>query len=127
LETKHEKRTAPRPRLFVRRKDYKNRGYNPKKLSWVRVPVTVDPVGRKISTIEEWHQYPSCFHEKVSKTKATVLKTIVDSRSDEIVSVEVENKHDIRTAPRPRMFVLTRALQKQRPQPQKSVLCLSPN
>jgi hypothetical protein len=39
--------------------DYRNKGRNPEKLSWVWLPVKV--VAQKLSMIEEWHQDQSCF------------------------------------------------------------------
>jgi hypothetical protein len=40
-ETKHDRRTASRPKLFVSARDCENKGYNPEKLSWVRVLVKI--------------------------------------------------------------------------------------
>jgi hypothetical protein len=44
-ETKHDRRTVPRPEL--------NTGYNPDKLPWVRAPFKMVSVVRKQSTIVE--------------------------------------------------------------------------
>jgi hypothetical protein len=38
-ETKHDRRTASGPKLFVSKKRLQGRGHSPGNLSWVRVPV----------------------------------------------------------------------------------------
>jgi hypothetical protein len=51
-ETKHNKKTAPRPKL-CRREDYRNKGHNPETLSWVRVPMKIFYTARELSIIEK--------------------------------------------------------------------------
>jgi hypothetical protein len=61
-----------------------------------------------------WHAYslrPGGEHRKI-KTPESVL----NSSPGEVVSCILENKHDRRTAPSPRLLVWNRRLQKQRPQ-----------
>jgi hypothetical protein len=59
-ETKHDRRTVPRPKLFVsKRRLQKQRPLRPK-MSWVRFPVKVVSVAWKLSTIQEWCQNQSC-------------------------------------------------------------------
>jgi hypothetical protein len=59
-ETKHDRITAARPKLFVSREYYRNEGYNPEKLSWARVPVKVVSVTRELITIEEQRKEQVC-------------------------------------------------------------------
>jgi hypothetical protein len=54
-EAKHDRRTAPRLKLF-QRGDFMNQGHNSEKLSWVRVPARMVSEARKLSTIEERRQ-----------------------------------------------------------------------
>jgi hypothetical protein len=57
---------------LFRRGDYRKRGNDPEKLSWVRFPVKMFSVARKLSTIEERLQvYNFCFGEEITGTKAT--------------------------------------------------------
>jgi hypothetical protein len=51
-ETKHNRRMAPRPKMFVSRRRLQ-RGHNLKKQSLVRVPVKMISVAQKISMIKE--------------------------------------------------------------------------
>jgi hypothetical protein len=44
---------APRPELCVQRGDYRNKGYNPEKLFWVRFSVKMVFVAWKLITIKE--------------------------------------------------------------------------
>jgi hypothetical protein len=36
--------------------DYRNRGFNPEKLTWVRFSMKMVSVSQKLSMTEEWHQ-----------------------------------------------------------------------
>lgn len=53
LETKHN-RTAPHSYLF-QRGDYRNKGHNPKKMTWVFALVKMVSVAQKLSTTEKCH------------------------------------------------------------------------
>jgi hypothetical protein len=59
--------------------------------------------------------------------KATTSKNVLGFFHDENCSCSSETKHHRRTAPRPKLFVSARRLQKQRPQHRKTVLGSSPN
>jgi hypothetical protein len=50
------------------------------------------------------------------------IKSVLSSIPGESGSCSSENKHNIRTAPRPKLFVSNRRLQKHRPQPRKNCL-----
>jgi hypothetical protein len=51
-ETKHDRRTASRPKLFVSKRRLQKQRPQPRKLHWVRVPVKTVSAARKLSTIE---------------------------------------------------------------------------
>jgi hypothetical protein len=53
LETKHDTRRRRDRSCLSRRRDHSNNGYNPNKLTWVRVPVKMLSVARKQRKIEE--------------------------------------------------------------------------
>jgi hypothetical protein len=40
--------------------DYKNKGHNLKKLSWIQVSIKTVSVAQKLSTIEEWRKEQKC-------------------------------------------------------------------
>jgi hypothetical protein len=122
-----EERRQDQSYLF-RRGDYRNKDHNPpKKLSWVPFPVKTVSVARKLSTIEELRQDQSCLFRRGcyrNKDHAS-QKTVLSSIPGEDGFCSSETKHDRRTVPRQKLFVSARRLQKQRPQPRKTVLCWS--
>jgi hypothetical protein len=64
-ETKHNRRTVWRPKLFVLKRRYRNKGQNPKNLSCLRVLVKMVYVTWKLSTIEKRCQGQSCLFRRV--------------------------------------------------------------
>jgi hypothetical protein len=60
LETEHAKRTEPRPKFLFGWGDYRNKGHNPRNLSWVQVPVKMVSGTQKLGMLEEQHQDQSC-------------------------------------------------------------------
>jgi hypothetical protein len=72
--------------LLFRRVDYENKGHNPEKLSWVRFPVKVIHVARKLTTIQEQRQTKLVrFGEEITETMATNPKTVLGSSFGENV------------------------------------------
>jgi hypothetical protein len=59
--------------------DYRNNGNNLGKLSWVRVPVKIVSVVRKLSTIEERRKEHNCFGEEITGAEVTNPKTVLGS------------------------------------------------
>jgi hypothetical protein len=58
-ETKHDRRTAPGSVIFFDEEitgNYRNKGHNNEKLSWVRVLVNMVSVSWKLCTIEKQRQ-----------------------------------------------------------------------
>jgi hypothetical protein len=62
-----------------------------------------------------------CFEQIIGK-ESTIKKTILGLISKEEGFCSLETKHNRMTMPRPELFVSKRRLQKQRPQPLKTVL-----
>jgi hypothetical protein len=114
---------------LFRREDYRNKSYNPGKLSWDRVPVKIVSVARKQSTTEKRHQTPMTFalKRRLQEQNPQLRKTILDSSPGEDGSCLPKTKHEGRTAPRLNTFVSGRRLQEQRPQSRESVLDSSPS
>jgi hypothetical protein len=59
---------------LFQRGDFRNRGQNPEKLSWVRFPVKMVFVAWKLSMTGEWCQGQNCFSKEITGTKATTPK-----------------------------------------------------
>jgi hypothetical protein len=72
---------------------------------------------------QTWHAYSLKPGRDFRKVKT--LKSVLVWKPGEGGFCILETKHDRRTSPRPKLFVLTRRLQKQRPQPRKTVLVSS--
>jgi hypothetical protein len=60
LETKHNRRMVPRPKLFVSKGRLHKQRPQHQKQSWVHVLLRVGNVAWKISMIKEWHQDQGC-------------------------------------------------------------------
>jgi hypothetical protein len=74
-ETKHDRRTAPRRKLFVSKRRLQKQRPEPRKLYLVRLPTKMISVVRKLSTIEERRQVQSyLFGEEITGTKVTTPK-----------------------------------------------------
>jgi hypothetical protein len=58
--------------------------------------------------------------------KVKIPKSVLGSKPDKGGFCILETMHDRKTSPRPKLFVSTRRLKKQRPQPRKTVLGSSP-
>jgi hypothetical protein len=70
-ETRNDRRTVPRPKFFIGRGDYRNRGRKPEKQPWVRVPVKMISLARKLSKIEEQrHDQDVCFGGAITQGKS---------------------------------------------------------
>jgi hypothetical protein len=75
----------------------------------------VQPNSTKLGMLIPWDQ-----EENIDRSK--LWKSVLSLSTNEGGSCSSETKHDRRMAPRPKLFVLARRSQEQRPQPQKSVL-----
>jgi hypothetical protein len=117
-----EERRQDQNCLF-RRGDYRIKGHNPEKLLWIRFPAKMFSVARKLSMTEERRQDQSCFFRTGNyRNKCYNPKTILGSIPGEDGFCTSEIKHGRRSAPRPKLFVSKRRLQKQRPETRETVL-----
>jgi hypothetical protein len=125
-ETKHDRRTAPRPKLFESVGVYRNKGRNPEKSA-----LGSSPGEDGFFSSETKHD-----RRTVSRPKQFVsVKKLQEQRSQpqRLLGLSpggffsLETKRDRRTMPRPKLFVSARTLQEQRPQPRKYVLSSSPS
>jgi hypothetical protein len=71
-DTKHDRRTASRPKF------YRNEGQKPKKLSWVRLPIKMVFVARKLSTTE-LRKEQNCLFRRDYTNLVTNPKTVLGS------------------------------------------------
>jgi hypothetical protein len=89
---------------------------NPKKLSWVRVPVKMVYVARKLNTAEKRRQVQNCLLQRGDYSTGhspEKLSTVLSPSEDGFCSLET--KHDRRMVPRPKLFVSARRLQDYKP------------
>jgi hypothetical protein len=63
-ETKHDRRTAPRSKLFVSKRRLNKRRIQPRKSVLSSIPNEDCFVVRKLSTTEEWSQDKSCLFQR---------------------------------------------------------------
>jgi hypothetical protein len=103
--------------LFLETRKRTQKGQNSGKVSSLRVPVSADPVPRKLSTIEESRLSQLFVSKKrLQKQRSQLRKTLLGLILGEDGFCSSEIKQNRRTAPRPKFFVSKRRLQKQRPQ-----------
>jgi hypothetical protein len=76
--------------LFVSTKRLQDKGHKPENLSWVRIPVKMISVARKLSTIEERNQQ-FCFVKEITGAKVTNPKTVLGSSPGEDVEFRNNN------------------------------------
>jgi hypothetical protein len=97
---------------------------NSRKCPDVRFLVKACPIARKLSTIEERRQDPSCLSRRGDyRNKVHNPQTLLSLIPSEEGFCNSETKHNRRPAPRPKLFVSPERLR--RPQPRKSVLSSS--
>jgi hypothetical protein len=84
--------------------------------------------GQKLNTTERWHNQNCLFQwGDYGNIGHSPKKSAICSSPVEDGFCSSGSQHDRRKAPRTELVVSVKRLQEQRPQPQKTVLCLSPN
>jgi hypothetical protein len=63
-ETKHDRRSVPRPKLIFSKGDHRNKGHSTEKVSWVRVLMRTVSVARKLCKIKERRQGKICLFRR---------------------------------------------------------------
>jgi hypothetical protein len=108
LETKHYRRTAPRALMMEAARTSETL------VNFYKTTRCCNPEDSHLRTQPPWEPQillktkVVCFDKEITRTKATTPKIspAFESRWDGFCSSE--NKHDIKTAPRPKLFVLAR-------------------
>jgi hypothetical protein len=93
LERKHNRRTAPRPKLFVSTRRLEKKGHNPE-LSWVRVPMKMFSVARKLSTVFR-RKERNFFGENIIGTKVKHPRNVLGSRLGEDFGFRDNNNNNL--------------------------------
>jgi hypothetical protein len=114
LETKHDRRTVPRPKLFVSERRLQEQRSNPKICALFESQWRWS-VSRKLSTIKEQRQDQLCFGTEITQPKATTRNTVLGFSLGEYVFWTLKTNDGRRTSIRPTLFVSARRLQEQTP------------
>jgi hypothetical protein len=79
LETKQNRRTMPMPEFFEAVRNYRNKGDNPKNLSWFRVTVNTVSVAWELSMMKRIEQKLFVSVERLQEQRLQTKETILGS------------------------------------------------